>query len=477
MISSHKSLLKLVIFLCLALFSIKNSGNYSLINPVQAVATANEGFVNGCFIYGANPDNSGGSFISGWEGNIYYYPWKTWNYFTNTGNGDFDLYVTDAYLNGGYANGNYYYGLSKTSVATLNTYVKTNVLSFSYDNPGHKEVWDYLDNFYDSGYNSVYVPVSNFAFFLNAYLVPSVSGTYTFDLGYVDDLAIVNLGDGISQIACCQSAQLSNPQAIPHTQSQIKSIWTPSGPSGVNQFTTYLTAGYMYPISLFYVNRNADGSLDFTYTDPQGTVHSDWSNLAYQVWSVSKCSAQSSSYFTTGWTGSTTSTNINTSGGEYLYSYWTNNNLVTVTYDTYDNLYTIYTPYSMSTISQFYPGITTTTTYSSSLTTLTTGGVTEMIVYVHVPYTTLSSTSFWLKSSTSWTVFTQSSSNIISELFTPYYLSTSVVYNSLISTATTFSTKYTTLNSYTSEAVYYVSSPYVTSKHIQYYYFNQFGYL
>ncbi|OBA24826.1 hypothetical protein HANVADRAFT_27957, partial [Hanseniaspora valbyensis NRRL Y-1626] len=252
----------------------------------EAVGTADEGYVNGCNIYGASPSSGSGSFVSGWEGNIYYYPWASYNSATGKVVTNKTLYLTEYYLNGGYAGTNAWYSSSytpdKTKPGIIANYVTANILSFSYStSTSQYEVWGTLSNVYQSG-APVTVSVTNFAMFLNAYLVPTTTGVYSFNLGYIDDLAIVNLGDGVSQIACCSIAQLDTAQAIPHTQSQIESIWTAYGPSGTNTFTVTLTAGYMYPISFFYVNRAGEGGYDFTYTDPSGVTHSDWSSLAYQ---------------------------------------------------------------------------------------------------------------------------------------------------------------------------------------------------
>ncbi|SSD62234.1 uncharacterized protein SCODWIG_03997 [Saccharomycodes ludwigii] len=229
----------------------------------------------------------------GFHVQFYHYNYLTYNPKTNTGTADWDTYVSSEYINGGFVD----YGMfGETYGATNLTYEfvpdNTNVaLQLGTLPPG----FDYSTPFY----------LTNWTFLATGYFVPPTTGVYTIYLDYIDDLGVVSFGADAAFRCCLQNSTSITPRSY-----QIDSLWSSSGPTGVNQVSVALYAGVYYPLRVFYVNRQNIGGINFGYTDPDGVYHNDWSEVVYNFEDASEtCDAPSANTTTyKPWTGTYTST-------------------------------------------------------------------------------------------------------------------------------------------------------------------------
>ncbi|OBA21760.1 hypothetical protein HANVADRAFT_12094, partial [Hanseniaspora valbyensis NRRL Y-1626] len=202
----------------------------------------------------------------GFKGNAYYYPWKSYNYASNTGTQNTDLYITDAYLSGGYV------GSGKVITSDHTTdFTVPNVLAY--------DITATNLSYSNSGLCETSQCSANWAFHMTGYMIPPTTGNYTISLGYIDDLGIINMSAGkfLSENCCDNFSPTGNVDG----SNTVKSIWSSSGPTGTNQISLYLYAGVAYPLEIFYVNRGALGAITLTYTDPSGVTSSDFSGIIY----------------------------------------------------------------------------------------------------------------------------------------------------------------------------------------------------
>ena len=128
--------------------------------------------------------------VDGLVGNVYYYPWADNNHDENN-----DLLYTEAYQKGGFAANTAIVtendGHSLTEVATeIKNVISTN-FTWVYNSPkGQVERWGQNDNLHNSDGEVPTISITNYALSLNGYVVPTISGEYTFTLGYSDDLTM-----------------------------------------------------------------------------------------------------------------------------------------------------------------------------------------------------------------------------------------------------------------------------------------------
>ena len=235
---------------------------FLFLQTVKAVGEENLKIKIGCQI------NNNMEFLSGLTGSVYYYPWSSYNTKSKTGVQNTNLYTSKSYLSGGYV-GDGSIIAQAHSVYTKAGVVANNVnasrLYFGNSNPCAAdgtcsgEVWLNLDYFTKSDGSAVSVPFKQFAFHMNGYLVPNITGEYTLNLKYIDDLAIMNIGShGFHVPNCCNNY---SPTGDVSGNNTIQSIWTSSGPSGTNQIVLQLVAGVAYPIEFFFVNRGGAGGM------------------------------------------------------------------------------------------------------------------------------------------------------------------------------------------------------------------------
>ena len=224
------------------------------------------------------------------------------------------------------------------------------------DGPCDDEVWIDLDYFTHSDGTNVSVPFKQFVFHMNGYIVPNITGEYVLDVKYIDDLAIMNIGsNGFDSPNCCNNY---SPTGDVSGNNTIQSIWTGSGPSGINQAVLNLVAGVAYPVEFFFVNRGGAGAMQFQYTDPNGDVHQSFEGFIYHFGTEAVCNYVEKHVFTLEWDQSTTSTSslsatsILTQTNSYLSS-----SAVTYSGTNIDETEIIYVP--IPTITTFWTGLST----------------------------------------------------------------------------------------------------------------------
>ncbi|CAI4301003.1 AIG_G0006450.mRNA.1.CDS.1 [Saccharomyces cerevisiae] len=259
---------------------------------------------------------------------------------------------------------------------------------------------------------------TNFTMLITGYLKAPKTGSYNFNLNYVDDLIYVNLGAG-NAFQCCQS---ENTATYPG-KFVLEARWsfTPTQQSAKID----LVKDVYYPIRVFYVNRDNLGGLDLSITDADGVEHEDWSGFIFSggdLTSGEKCDVEPATS-TTGWPKPYTST------------------------------------------------YTTVSTYSNSKGSLTTGDV--IVVETPIPPITQTTTTFWTGTYTT-TYSTQSTEFVGSDgLTTPeviYHVETpeahgaSTTYTPWTGTYTsTYATSQTTVKGSdgveTVSTIYYVETP------------------
>ncbi|SGZ41788.1 uncharacterized protein HGUI_03989 [Hanseniaspora guilliermondii] len=352
-------------------------------------------------------------FESGLSGSVYYYPWLSYNTGTKKGRQDSSLYTTEAYLSGGYIGDGSIITQDHTvytKPGVIATDVTATELYFRNDSPCDAngcegEVWLDLDYFSNADGTAVSVPFKQFAFHMNGYIIPNITGQYIINLNYIDDLAIINIGsNGFKSPNCCGNY---SPTGDVSGNNTIQSIWTSNGPSGINEAVLQLVAGVAYPIEIFYVNRGAAGALQLEYIDPNGDSHKTFEGFIYHLSSEAVCNYVEKHVSTIEWDQSSTSysstsdTSILTETNSYL-----SDAAVTFTGTLVQETDIVYVP--VPTVSTYWTGSNTFTTTSYSTTTDTDGNpVTKSIIYVKTPEST--TTELWTGSYT----YTTSSSAVI----------------------------------------------------------------
>ena len=344
--------------------------------------------------------NNNMEFLSGLTGSVYYYPWYSYDTQSETGVQNIDLYTNVTYLSGGYV-GDGSIIAQAHSVYTKAGVVANNVnasrLYFGNSNPCAAdgtcsgEVWLNLDYFTKSDGSAVSVPFKQFAFHMNGYLVPNITGEYTLNLKYIDDLAIMNIGShGFHVPNCCNNY---SPTGDVSGNNTIQSIWTSSGPSGINQIVLQLVAGVAYPIEFFFVNRGGAGGMQFEYTDPNGNVRQTLDGFVYHLSSDAVCNYVEKHVITMEWDQSTTShsssssTDILTQTNTYL-----TGNPITYTGTLVEETEIVYVP--IPTVTTYWTGSYTSSSTSYVTTTDTDGSsITSSVIYIRTPEKT--STKLW----------------------------------------------------------------------------------
>ncbi|SSD61491.1 uncharacterized protein SCODWIG_03252 [Saccharomycodes ludwigii] len=283
----------------------------------------------------------------GFHVQFYHYNFLSYNAKTNTGVPDLKTYVSSEYINGGFAD----YGMFGE------TYSATN-LSFKFvPNDVYKALqkatlppgFAYSEPFY----------LTNWTFLATGYFVPPTTGVYKIGIEYIDDLGIVSFGANSAFECCLQHSTSTTPQSY-----QISSLWSSSGPSGVNEVSVTLNAGIYYPLRIFYVNRQNIAGMNFGYTDPDGVYHNDWSEVIYNFKdSDASCDAPSGNSTTyIPWTGSVTSTIgtsiFTTTGSDHTP---TTSTIYTVETPEHNGATTTYTPWTGSVTSTIGTSVFTTT--------------------------------------------------------------------------------------------------------------------
>ncbi|KAF0271168.1 hypothetical protein FOG51_03868 [Hanseniaspora uvarum] len=348
------------------------------------------------------------SLVSGLTGSVYYYPWLSYDINSDSGVQNQELYLTNDYLSGGYA-GNGTIITENHTVYTEAGVIANDVtateLNFNFNNDCGSgnfcagEVWSNLDYFTNSDGTFVRVPFTQFAFHLNGYLVPNITGNYTLNLNYIDDLAIMNIGsNGFNSPNCCDNY---SPDGNVSGNNTIQSIWTPNGPSGINQIVLQLVAGVAYPIEFFYVNRGNLGAIQFEYIDPNGDVHQNFGGFVYQLSSDSVCSYINKRVITKEWDQPTTSTSfLNFTGFVTKTNNYLPGHTITYTGTIIKEDEVVYVP--IPTVTTYWTGLDTSTSTSYLTTTDTDGSsITSSVIYIRTPEQT--TTQLWTGTYTSTT--------------------------------------------------------------------------
>ncbi|KAL6949127.1 hypothetical protein ACO0OE_001207 [Hanseniaspora uvarum] len=420
---------------------------FLLLQTANAVGQKNFDSKIGCQI------SSNSEFVSGLTGNVYYYPWLSYNTQKNSGSQNSVLYTTEAYLSGGYIGDGSIItedhteytkpGIIATGVTATELYFR-NDKPCSSDGNCNGEVWLELDYFTNSDGSALSVPFKQFAFHMNGYIVPNITGQYTLNLKYIDDLGIMNIGSsGFDSPNCCSNY---SPTGDVSGNNTFQSIWNPTGPTGTNQAVLQLVAGVAYPIEFFYVNRGAAGAMQFEYTDPNGDVHQTFDGFVYHLSSEAVCNYVEKHVVTMEWDQSTTShsssssTDILTQTNTYL-----TGNPITYTGTLIEETEIVYVP--IPTVTTYWTGLDTSTSTSYLTTTDTDGSsITSSVIYIRTPEQT--TTQLWTGTYTHTTdgsntvtspiVIVQTPTSTVTKPWTGTYTST-ITTNVVTDTSTTTS--------------------------------------
>jgi len=221
-----------------------------------------------------------------------------------------DVYQT-SYQEGGYAiNANIVTendGHFLLEPATVANNVRITNFTYNYNPITTVEVWVEHPNFYTTDGTNPNVPITNYVFSVNGYVVPKVSGNYTFDLGFTDDVSFFSIGDGHTMFGCCQPP--NQIFGVNSSEAQMYRVYQVSGT--VITYTVNLIAGYAYPVNIWYANLVVGSDFSFTYTGPDGVTHEDWTGFAYNLYSLDQdkeCYVVNAKESTALWNGNTTST-------------------------------------------------------------------------------------------------------------------------------------------------------------------------
>ncbi|SSD59478.1 uncharacterized protein SCODWIG_01239 [Saccharomycodes ludwigii] len=329
--------------------------NFSFIGNVSAEGTENLGTIGGCL---PSLDAISKKTV-GFNVKFYNYHWLSYNDATNRGSPDLTTYATPAYYNGGY--------LEQGQFGETN-----GAISFDYTfNLPSSQSLQAVKGQLPSGYNyDQPVYLTNWTFVATGYFLPTISGSYKFTIGYVDDLAIVSIGGGTAY-DCCMASDSSE-----YLKSyQINSIWSSSGPTGVNNLVIDLVAGVYYPIRLFHTNRQWAGGLTFGYTDPNGNYTNYWNNTVYTLPDAEEVCNATTVTTTVPWGQSYTTTKTTVQP-------------ITISSTTKEVINVIVeTPQVVSTTTKKWTGSFTSTYATSLFTTTRSDGVsiTSTVIYVETP--------------------------------------------------------------------------------------------
>ncbi|AGO13066.1 AaceriAFL092Cp [[Ashbya] aceris (nom. inval.)] len=228
---------------------------------LAAVAAAQEDVLQAC-----DPARGGALARAGFDLTLWNYPWTSYNHQTNRGVPDRTTFESQAYLQGGYAR---YEELGQARAVTNLTFVNEFELG-----RGREMVRGSLPpnyNFPDE-FN-----ISNFAYLATGYFRADQDGAYNFTLDFVDDYAAVALGGGRAFECCREDSSVGNPASF-----QIDARWARNGPVGRAWTVVNLQRGAYYPLRVFYVNTNNWAGIRFTFTDPSGVQHDDFSDHVFQ---------------------------------------------------------------------------------------------------------------------------------------------------------------------------------------------------
>lgn len=117
------------------------------------------------------------------------------------------------------------------------------------------------------------VTVSNFSVELTGYFLAPETGDYQL-LMSVDDGALVTFGAG-QAFGCCNTVSTSNDG----NYALFAHWYSTSNAPGQTVSTQHLTAGYYYPMKIFYVNMQNPMSMTFRVTTPSGNVITNFKNV------------------------------------------------------------------------------------------------------------------------------------------------------------------------------------------------------
>lgn len=179
------------------------------------------------------------------------------------GENTLDVYQT-SYQEGGYAiNANIVTendGHFLLEPATVANNVRITNFTYNYNPITTAEVWVEHPNFYTTDGTNPNVPITNYVFSVNGYVVPKVSGNYTFDLGFTDDVSFFSIGDGHTMFGCCQPP--NQIFGVNSSKAQMYRVYQVSGT--VITYTVNLIAGYAYPVNIWYANLVVGSDFSFT---------------------------------------------------------------------------------------------------------------------------------------------------------------------------------------------------------------------
>lgn len=180
-----------------------------MMQTANAVGSQNFDSKIGCQI------NNGMDLVSGLAGSVYYYTWRSYNSVATSGSNNFELYTTEAYLSGSYIGDGSIMDKDHTvftSPGVIANDVTATELYFSEpntcDSDGNcrAEVWMDLPYFSNSDGTNVSGPIKTFTLHMNGYIIPEITGQYTLNLAYIDDLAIINVGSSnFKNTNCCDN--------------------------------------------------------------------------------------------------------------------------------------------------------------------------------------------------------------------------------------------------------------------------------
>ena len=116
-----------------------------------------------------------------------------------------------------------------------------------------------------------YTTPTNVTVEMTGYFLPPKTGTYTFGFATVDDSAILSVGGNVA-FECCKQEQ----PPITSTDFTINGIkpWNADAPTDIKG-STYMYAGYYYPIKIVYSNAVSWGTLPVSVVLPDGTEVND----------------------------------------------------------------------------------------------------------------------------------------------------------------------------------------------------------
>nr|4GQ7_A Chain A, Flocculin [Saccharomyces pastorianus] len=123
-----------------------------------------------------------------------------------------------------------------------------------------------------------YTTPTNVTVEMTGYFLPPQTGSYTFKFATVDDSAILSVGGSIA-FECCAQEQ----PPITSTDFTINGIkpWDAAAPTDIKG-STYMYAGYYYPIKIVYSNAKALARLPVSVVLPDGTeVNDDFEGYVY----------------------------------------------------------------------------------------------------------------------------------------------------------------------------------------------------